>query len=99
MKMIKKLVDCIDEELEGAQNYAEKYVVYKANGNTKWSGRFKSMAEDELQHSNYIHELAVEEISKLRSVYEPSQEMLDKWDKAHVKYVEKAAWIKQMLAL
>ncbi|MCQ2486090.1 MAG: hypothetical protein MJ168_12255 [Clostridia bacterium] len=99
MKMIKKLVDCIEEELEGAQNYAEKYVEYKANGNTKWSGRFKSMAEDELQHSNLIHELAVEEISKLRSVYEPSQEMLDKWDKAHTKYVEKAAWIKQMLAL
>lgn len=99
MKMIKKLVDCLDEELEGAQNYAEKYVEYKANDNSKWASRFKSMAEDEIQHSNLIHELIVEEIEKLRKVYTPTQEMLDKWDKSHVKYVEKAAWIKQMLAL
>ena len=47
MKMIKKLVDCLDEELDGAQMYAEKYVERKANDDTKWAGRFKAMAEDE----------------------------------------------------
>ena len=99
MKMIKKLVDCLDEELEGAQRYAEKYVEYKANDNSKWANRFKSMAEDELSHSMNMHELIVEEIEKLRKVYTPSQEMLDKWDKAHTEYVDKAAWIKQMLTL
>ena len=99
MKMIKKLVDCLDEELDGAQMYAEKFVEYKANDNSKWSGRFKAMAEDELRHSTQIHELIVEEIEKLRKVYQPSQEMLDKWDKAHIEYVDKAAWIKQMLTL
>jgi hypothetical protein len=25
--------------------------------------------------------------------------MLDKWDKSHVEFVEKAAWIKQMQAM
>lgn len=99
MKMIKKLVDCLDEELDGAQMYAEKYVERKANDDTKWAGRFKAMAEDEIRHSTQIHELIVEEIEKLKKIYTPPQEMLDKWDHEHVKYVDKAAWIKQMLAL
>lgn len=99
MKMIKKLVDCLDEELEGAQMYAEKYVERKANDDTKWAARFKAMAEDEIRHSTQIHELIVEEIEKLKKIYTPPQEMLDKWDHEHVKYVDKAAWIKQMLAL
>lgn len=99
MKMIKKLVDCLDEELEGAQMYAEKYVERKANDDTKWAARFKAMAEDEIRHSTQIHELIVEEIEKLKKIYTPPQEMLDKWDHEHVKYVDSAAWIKQMLAL
>ena len=99
MKMIKRLTDCISEELHDAQKYAEKYVEYKANDNSKWAARFKSMAEDEMNHAMNMHELAVEEIEKLRKVYQPSQEMLDKWDKAHIEYVDKAAWIKQMLTL
>lgn len=99
MKMIKRYVDCLDEELEGAQKYAEKYVEVKANENTKWSSKFKVMAEDELRHAMIIHELISEEIEKLNKVYTPSQDMLDKWDEAHTEYVEKAAWIKQMLSL
>ena len=30
---------------------------------------------------------------------EPSEEMLEKWEKAHKEYVEKVAWIKQMLSM
>lgn len=99
MKMIKRYVDCLDEELEGAQKYAEKYVEFKANDNSKWSAKFKTMAEDELRHAMNIHDLVVEEIEKLRKVYTPTQDMLDKWDVAHKEYVDKAAWIKQMLSL
>lgn len=99
MKIIKKLVELIDEELSGAQCYAEKYVERKANGDTKWSNRFRTMAEDELQHSILIHEYAVEEIERINKVYTPTQDMLDKWEKTHKEYVDKAAWIKQMISL
>ena len=57
------------------------------------------MANDELKHANYIHERAVTEIEELREVYTPPRKMLDKWEKDHNKYIEKAAWIKQMLAM
>lgn len=99
MKMIKKYVDMIDEELCDAQKYAEKSVEFKANDNSKWNNRFKAMAEDELSHAMNLHELAIEEIDKLNKVYQAPAEMLDKWEDAHRDYVDRAAWIKQMLTL
>lgn len=97
MKKIKKIVEEIDEELEGAERYAECYVEKKAAGKTNWANRFHSMAEDELKHASYLHELAVEEIEQIRTVYKPMEDMQEKWDDAHKHYVTKAAWIKQML--
>jgi hypothetical protein len=41
----------------------------------------------------------VNEINKLSSVYTPPTEMMEKWDMDHKKYVEKAAWVRQMLQL
>jgi hypothetical protein len=57
------------------------------------------MATDELKHADYIHERAVEEIEELRRVYTPPQEMLEKWDSDHKRYIEQAAWIRQMLTM
>lgn len=100
MKMIKDLVDQIEEEICGAKEYAEKYVYYKAKDDgQQWASRFKEMANDELRHAMNIHQLAVEEIDRLNKVFTPPQEMMDKWDKSHKEYVEKTAWIKQMLAM
>lgn len=99
MKRIKRLVDEISEELEGAKEYAEMRVDMKLVGNNAWANRFEEMANDELKHANYIHEYAMIEIDKLREVYQPPQEMLDKWDICHKEYIEKAAWIKQMLTM
>lgn len=99
MKAIKRLVNKIDEELAGAQSYAEMYVEEKSEGNTEWAKEFREMAEDELKHSGKIHDYAVMKINKLKEVYTPSQEMLDKWEESHKNYVDKAAWIKQMLAM
>jgi hypothetical protein len=96
---IKKLADEIQDELCSAKEYAEKYVEYKASNDSQWAGRFNEMAKDELKHADYLHELAVNEINKLSSVYTPPTEMMEKWDMDHKKYVEKAAWIKQMLQL
>ena len=47
---------------------------------------------------NIMNELRseIEEISK---VYKPTEEMEDKWEKCHNRFVEKTAWIKQMLTL
>ena len=99
MTRIKKLADEMKEELCSAKEYAEEYLSFKAEENTTWANRYKEMANDELKHANYIHERAVTEIDELREVYTPPQKMLDKWEKDHNKYIEKAAWIKQMLSM
>ena len=99
MTKIKELVDQIDEEIEGAKCYAETYLDYKAKGNSTWSNKYKSMSEDELRHATIIHDRAVEEINELSKVYTPPVEMQKAWDESHKLYVEKVAWIKQMLAM
>ena len=39
------------------------------------------------------------EIKEISKVYTPPADMQEKWDKAHKEYVEKAAWVKQMLSM
>lgn len=99
MTRIKKLADEIKDELGSAKEYAEEYLTFKARDNTNWANKYKEMAQDELKHAGYIHERVVAEIEELRKTYTPPQEMLDKWNSDHKKYIEKSAWIKQMLAM
>ena len=99
MKRIGKFVKMIDDELEGANCYAEKYIEYKADGKTEWADKFSNMANNELGHADMIHEIAMEEIDKLNRVFTPPADMQEKWEKAHIDYVNKAAWVRQMLAM
>ena len=99
MTRIKDLADEIKEELHSAKNYAEEYLTFKAEGNNTWANRYKEMAQEELKHAGYIHDRVVVDIEDLRKIYTPPQDMLDKWDADHKKYIEKAAWIRQMLTM
>lgn len=99
MKMIQKYVEAIDEELEGAKDYAEKYVECKVAGNMSSAEKYREMANDELKHAMYQHEWAVHKIDELSKLYTPPVEMLEKWEKSHKEYVEHVAWIKQMLVM
>lgn len=99
MRAIKMYVEQIEEELEGAKDYAEKYVECKAKGNTQAAGRYKEMAMDELKHASYIHDMAVTNIAEIEKIYTPPVDMQEKWQHAHKAFVEKTAWIRQMLAM
>lgn len=99
MTRIKDLADQIKDELHSAKEYTEEYLSLKAEDNGTWANRYKEMAQEELKHAGYIHDRAVVEIENLRKVYTPPQDMLDKWDADHKRYIEKAAWIRQMLAM
>lgn len=100
MKKIKDLVEHIDDEIADAQHYAEDYVEKKVNGESSMASKYKEMATDELKHATYLHDYAVEEIKKfqLANIKAPA-EMTDAWETAHRRYVDKVAWVKQMLAL
>ena len=100
MKVIQDLADGIKEEVCDAKKYAEKYVEEKVNGNTSAATKYKEMANDELKHASYLHEFVVAQINKIRPSgiqYPPSME--ERWQVVHAEYVDKAAWVKQMLAL
>lgn len=99
MKCIQKLVDQMCEEIQGAADYAEEALMFKAKGNTSWASKYKQMAEQELSHATNIHDRAVEEIGALSKVYTPPAEMEEKWTAAHKTYVEKFAWVKQMVGM
>lgn len=99
MRIIQNYVDRIDEELEGAKDYAEKYVEARVKGDTTMANRFREMANDELKHAMYVHEWAVKEVAELSKIYNPPADMQEKWDKAHKTYVQQVATIKQMLEL
>ena len=62
--------------------------------------RYKEMSAQELGHATALHDFAVQDIEKLKSVYpEIPPKMMEKWEKSHVDFVEKAAWIRQMQAM
>jgi len=99
MTKIKKYVDAIDEELAGAKEYAEKYVEYKSSGNMARANKYRDMSNQELLHSTFLHDFAMEDIAELNKVFQPTEEMEKKWDESHKHYVEKTAWIRQMLQM
>lgn len=99
MTKIKEYAESIEEELEDAKNYAEKYVEHKVRDDMQGASRYKEMANDELKHAMFLHEFAVSEIEKISKVYVAPVEMQDKWSKLHKEFVEKTAWIKQMLGM
>ena len=99
MTRIKKLADEIKDELCSAKEYAEESLTFKAKDDSGWANRYKEMAQDELKHADYLHDRVVEEIEELQKVYTPPEEMMEKWDSDHKKYIEKAAWIRQMLSM
>ena len=100
MTKIKKYVEDIAEELDSAKQYMEIALEYKATGNNARYAKYKDMSVQELGHAMTLHEFAAQDIEQLKAVYpDIPQDMLDKWKHAHVDYVEKAAWIKQMQSM
>ena len=100
MNKIKRYVEHIDDELNGAKEYIEKALEYKVIGDTVRYNKYKEMSAQELGHAGNLHEFAVQDIENLKRVYpDIPQDMLDKWEHSHNTFVEKAAWIRQMQAM
>lgn len=100
MKKIKKYVEGIKEELCDSKDYMETALEYKAMGDSTRYAKYKEMSVQELAHATALHEFAVQDIEKLKTVYpDIPQDMQDKWDHSHIEFVEKAAWIRQMQSM
>lgn len=97
MRKIKELVGRIDDELNSAEEYAEKYIEYKADGDSSMASKFMEMASQEMSHANTMHDIAVKEIEKVSAVFNAPADMREKWDKSHAEYIQRASRIKSMI--
>ena len=99
MKKIADYVDGIRDEVNGAKEYANKYVEEKAlSSNNGRASTYKKMANDELDHATLLHQMASEDIQEIRKVYpNPPTDMQEEWNKTHKQFVEEVSWVRQML--
>ena len=97
MKLIQKISDMIDEELEGACDYGKAAVKYKDENQTL-AKTFYDIAAQELQHVTMLHEQMVKIIEEHRKTKgEPPASMMAVYDYLHEKQIEKANKAKNYL--
>lgn len=99
MMIVRKFMERIDDELADAKHYAEKYIECKAKGHGDAAGKYHAMAEDELKHAGWLHEMAAAEVGELDRVFRPTEDMRRAWEECSARYADRAAWVKQMLAM
>lgn len=94
MKTIHKMRCLIEDEVDSAMDYAEKYLEYK-NSKPSWASMYSEMAKQELTHSEYLTTIATEAMSDIAWIPEEDKEAFDKCQK---RAMEKNAMVKLMLS-
>lgn len=97
MKVIKCLVEDINEELEGAEHYAKLATQYK-DEDRELADVYAKLANVELEHVNALHGQVVRIIKAYRAAgNEPPAAMAAVWDYEHERATDKAAKVKTLL--
>lgn len=100
MKIIKDLVEDIEEETEGAEHYAKLATQYKTE-DRELADVYAKLAAIELDLVDALHEQVVRIIKawKVSSGKETPASMQAVWDWEHGKIVDTVARIKTMLSM
>ena len=94
MKIIKELSEMIEEELEGAEEYAKNAVYYKAE-NPALAKTFYEISIEEMRHVDMLHNEVVALIEKHKREHgEPPPAMLAVYEFLHKRNIEWAAEIR-----
>lgn len=97
MKIIRDLVEMIDDELEGAEEYAKSAIHYKSEM-PNLADAFYEIANQEMRHVNILHDQVVAIIKKHREEHgEPPAAMLSIWEWQHKKHIEESAEVRRLL--
>jgi ferritin len=97
MKIIKKISEQIDEEIEGALWYAEEALM-TAHEHPSLAKTLYSISEQELHHVDMLHEEVVKLIESHRREHgEPPAAMMAVYDYLHKKQIENVAKVKHYL--
>jgi hypothetical protein len=94
MKIIKELSEMIEDELDGAEEYAENAVVLMES-HPSLSKVFYEISLEEVKHINMLHEEVKKLIEQHRKEKgEPPVAMMAVYDYLHKKHIEKMNEIK-----
>lgn len=94
MKVIKHLSEMIEEELEGAENYAKSAIEYK-DEMPSLADVFYEISTQEMRHVNMLHDKVAEIIKNHRAEHgEPPAAMMAIYEWEHKKQIEKAKAVK-----
>ena len=94
MKLIQKLSELIDEEIEGAECYIKMAIENKSDHKSLADALY-DLSMQEMNHVNILHEQVTQLISEYRQVKgEPPADMLAVYDYLHRKQIEKANHVK-----
>lgn len=94
MKLIKCLTEMIEEELEGAENYAKKAVEHKEL-NPELARVFYEISLQEMNHVNLLHAEVAKLIEKHRKDHgEPPVAMMAVYEFMHDRHIAKANIVK-----
>lgn len=99
MKIIKELVENINEEVEGAEHYAKLATKYKDEDKVL-ADNYAKMAEAELTHVDSLHTQVVRIIKDWKGKGEqvpPAMQVLYDWE--HERQIEKVRDIKILMSL
>ncbi len=99
MRMIDKMIENLHEELDGATDYAEKFIENQARGNMSRAAKYKEMAMDELKHSNFLREMDTADVDELKKVYKLTEEEAATWEHGMKRLAERSAMVRQMLKM
>ena len=94
MKIIKTLTDMIEDELEGAEHYAECALMYKED-HPQLANTLYEISTQEMRHVNMLHEEVVKIINRHREEHgEPPAAMKAIYEWEHNKQIDRAKEIK-----
>ena len=97
MRILEKMIDHINEELDGAAEYAEKYIENRAMGKTARASAYREMAKDELKHASTAYGYAIEDIEAIKRVHTMTPEAEEMWEHEMKQYANCMAKINMML--
>ena len=99
MKIIKKLSDYIENEIDDAKKYARCSLEYKES-EPNLSKLFYTLATEEMDHMSRLHKAVTEIIEEyLEKNGEPPAQMQAVYDYLHEKHIDNATEVKTMLAM